>query len=136
MPTSPRTASVDPSHTVTWSGGEEFTGYFVIGVIPPTFSGTDFASVAYGNQIILEKLPKLYTIPIVEGKANQKCRVFYNDDIDPPSTKYICWLFDRNWRQVFTPVLANAFVVNTPVFTPTYSSPSTPTPGSTIPTLN
>lgn len=138
MPQVPRTSYVDPTLSVTWSDGTAINGYFVIGVVIPVQGAELFASVAYGNQLVLEKLPGVYVIPIVDGRADQTSKVFYTSDIDPPAVKYVCWLYDRNWKQLFAPTLTpinTSFTVTTPTFTPSYTAPTVPTAGTTLPVL-
>jgi hypothetical protein len=137
MPTAPRTSKVLSTITYTWSNSTNFDGFLVIGIVLPQASGVDWPSVAYGNQIVLEKLPTFYRIPIVDGAASQSSQVFYTSDIDPPNVKYVAWLFDRNMKKVTSdPVIGDAFTVTSDTFTPTVGTPTVPSVGTTIPSLD
>ena len=144
MATAPRTAKIDSSLTVTWpSSSNTLDGWMVIGIVPPSVTGTaglgtiDAPYVAYGNQIVLEKLPTFYVIPIIKGKFDQNCRVFYTSDLEPAGVTYVAWVYDRTWRLIDAPTISDAFTVTTDPFTPTYSLfGAGAVPGSTIPTVN
>ena len=144
MATAPRTSRANPATTVTWpNNSATFDGWLLIGIVPPTVTesggGSPVASpyVAYGNQIILEKLPTFYVIPIIEGKFDQNCRVFYTSDLQPTGVTYVAWLFDRTWRAVDSPSISDAFTVTSETFSPTLNVIGIAgSPGSTVPTIN
>ena len=137
MATAPRTAKCDPSVTVNWGGGVEFNGYVLIASILPQVSGSStWPSLAFHNQIVLDKLPLRTKIPIIEGKYDQTSEVFYTADIDPPGVVYVAWLYDRNNRKV-TPnptIGTHGFTVASTYFTPVFAStnPSVPITGSAL----
>ena len=144
MATAPRTSRANPSATVVWpNDSTTFDGWLLIGIVPPvvTVSGgsspIDAPHVAYGNQIILEKLPTFYVTPIIEGKYDQNCRVFYSSDLEPSGVTYVAWLFDRTWRAVDSPTISDAFTVTSETFSPTLNLLGiSGVPGATIPTIN
>jgi hypothetical protein len=119
-----------------------FNGNLVVGLVVPLevqargVDPVDWPSLAYGGQTLLEKLPILTRIPIVDGVARQTEKVFYNADIDPPNSRYVAWLYDRNMVQLTEPTINDTFAVSADTFTPTVAAPVIPTLGTTLPTVD
>ena len=98
MATALRTAKL--SGTVTWSDASSFNGYVLIGVAFPNISAVDYASIALGNSIEKQRLPKWTRVPIVEGAFDQGGELYYNADIEPPNTKYIAYYYDATGTRI------------------------------------
>jgi len=139
---SPRTSKCTTT-PFYWSDGTTlFTGNLVIGLVVPLElqprgqDPIDWPSLAYGGQTLLEKLPILTRIPIVNGVARQTEKVFYNADIDPPNSRYVAWMYDRNMVQLTEPTINDTFEVSADSFTPTVGTPVIPSLGTTLPTVD
>lgn len=131
----PRTSVVDPSVTLAWSDGTPFDGWIWVGVVPPTLSGTDFASVAVGNQNIYEQIPPIYYISVKAGVADPTVSVFYTSDLDPPGVQYVTLFYDRTGRKISATYSAQ-FNVTASTFNPLPPTLTAPIAGSTPPTPN
>lgn len=121
-----------------WDDGVTlFTGNLVLGLIPPVYDDgsttSDWPTMALGNSTIFQELPRFTRIPIVNGLASQTETVFYNEDIDPPGSKYLAWFYDRNLLKLTFPTISSAFTVSTPTFTPTIVAPELPVTSTTVP---
>ena len=130
--TPPRRAKFSQSAVVSWSSGGPFDGYCLIGVVVPSFSGTDSAYVTLNDTQPIVRLPLFAYIPIVAGTFQQESSMIFTSDLEPPNTKYVCWYYDTVGRQIAGP--SSTFTVTTDPFTPPTLTLTAPTAGSTIPT--
>ncbi len=133
MPTPPRIARFDQSIVTRWSDGSLFNGYLLVGVALPTLSGTAFQAVHLGNGIgSAEPVSQFTKIPIREGKYDFNSGLFYNADLTPPGSIYVCWLYTSNGQGKLRQVSAsiNSFSVVSPTVTLALPSPTVPTTGS------
>ena len=115
-----RTAKASNATPVTWSNGDLFDGYLLIGIATP--SGRPGVAVA-GYDGVVE--PPIFTvIPITAGEYNQAT---------PPNTKYYAWLYDKTNTQVGS--ISSVFTITSTPFTPPSFTTTVPSAGS-APTPN
>ena len=128
----PRRSKFNPSTTVQWSDGTNFDGWILVGVVPPTFSGTDSAYVSFSDGKPVVRLPVFAFVPITDGKFHTSSSVIFTSDLQPPNTKYVVWYYDSIRRQIAGP--SSAVTVTADPFTPPSLTLTAPTAGSTNPT--
>ena len=129
----PRSAKFSQAVTTTWSDGSNFHGFILIGLVPPTSGGTDWASIDTGaDQYPRMRIPVLAFVPIVAGKFHAESTMWFTADLTPPNTRYVAWYFDSTKRQIAGP--SAQFQVTTDPFTPPSATLTVPTVGTTNPT--
>ena len=89
--------------TVSWSNGEAFSGFVLIGIALPSSGDYSYARVSLQNQYPPQRLPLWYRIPIVGGQYDSSARIYYTEDIEPPNTRYAAWFYDVHNRQIAGP---------------------------------
>ena len=96
----PTTTKIITSSNVTWSGGQLFSGYLLLGIsLPRDAAGVQWANInLYGTS---QPLPQWTVIPIVEGVLDTNTTVFPNSQLDPPNTKYAPYWCDNTWKLVY-----------------------------------
>lgn len=131
--TAPRVAKFSQSAVTQWSDGTNFTGFCLIGIVPPTTGGTDFSFVSFGDNFPAQRLPVWAIIPIKNGYFDSDLGLFYTTDIEPPAAKYIAYYYDSTGRQIAGPTAQ--FTVTSDPVTPPSATLTVPTTG-TAPTPN
>lgn len=126
----PRKASL--SGTVSWSSGELFTGFTLIGVALPTSGDYTYSRLALQNVYPPQRLPLWYRIPITNGQYDGTARIYWNIDLEPPNTRYVAWFYDVHNRQIGGPTAA--FEVASESYTITVPTLTVPTT-STVPPI-
>ena len=86
----PRRAKFDGEVTVTWDDLSNFNGFLLVGVELPT----NYSFYTVAGTIPTAKLPIFARIPITNGKFSTSSSLFYNADLTPPNTQYVCWYYD------------------------------------------
>jgi len=124
-----RTSKADSSTTLSWSDGNLFQGYLLLGLAAPTGR----PSVELSSYIGIVEIPIFTLIPITDGKYHQATEVFYTTDLTPPNTTYFAWLLDKTGTQVGS--VSTSFTVTTNPFTPPSFTMTVPAVG-TAPTTN
>jgi hypothetical protein len=128
----PRNAKL--SGTILWSDGSNFNGFAIIGLVLPTSSGVAWPELTIEPNSPRQRLPLWLTVPIINGAYNQQIGVWFNEDIDPPNSKYCSYFFDSSMKQLAGPTTpADFFTVTvdpTPLAAPTLTVPIA---GVTIP---
>jgi hypothetical protein len=119
-----------PTSTVTWSNGQNFNGWALVGLVMPT-SGTDWSFVARGDMAPGQKLPVFAMVPIVDGLFNTSLGLYFNADIDPPNSQYVYWFYDSTRRQVAGP--SSLFTVTADPLTLPALTLTVPSAGATLP---
>lgn len=125
----PRVASLTSASPVLWSDGTPFDGYMVAMLSLP---GT-YAQVNLSNSPSPLRIPLNTKVPIVQGVLDTSCGIYFNSDIDPPTSKYVFYFVDATNTPVgvgsgLLSVAANPFAVPVP-------SLPVPTAPVIIPTL-
>ena len=132
--TLPSTATLDQSVTISWSNGDAFSGFLLVGLVVP-ISGTAWAELDLGGQAPGERLPLFTKVPVVNGKFDNTVGIIYNTSISPPNTKYACWYYDQSSyppRQIAGP--STLFTVTAATLTPRALTLTAPTAGTVAPT--
>lgn len=131
----PQTATLDQSVTVTWTNGDLFNGFLLIGLIVPSSGGTAWAELDLGGQYPGVRLPIFQRVSIINGQFDNSVGVLYNSSIAPPNTQYACWYYDQSTnppRKIAGP--SSPFTVSTATLTPPTATLTVPTAGVTPPT--
>lgn len=132
----PRTSKLKATPDVTWDNGDNFNGFGIVVIVPPTVDAISWPSITIDPNSPSQRLPQTATIPIVDGVFNNSVGIFYNEDLDPPNSKYCIFYFDSGWNQVGVPASASDFfVVNSAETNPPQYTLETPVAGTQIPTL-
>lgn len=134
MPTPPQVATLSQSTTITWSNGDLFNGFLLLGLVLPN-SGSTWVEVDLGGQSPAERIPLFTRVPVVDGKFDNSVGVLYNSSISPPNTKYAAWYYDASSyppRQIAGP--SALFTVSSATLTPPALTLTAPTAGTTPPT--
>lgn len=121
----PRVGKLLPS-SVVWSDGTPFNGFYLFALVPPILLGTQVAQFALNTTTPKFRIPQYTIIPITNGTPDTTIGLLYNADIDPPTSKYIGFIFDVTRNMIDGP--STQFVVNTSNF-------AAPTFITTAPTL-
>jgi hypothetical protein len=118
----PSYAKVASSVTYEWSDDRTFSGYLLIGLVPPT--GRSFANI--DKQMTSVIAPPFVRIKITNGVPDQNIGVIYTTDLNPPGFRYVAWLEDEQKTQVAGP--SEIFTITSATFEPVFSGPpSAPT---------
>jgi hypothetical protein len=139
---SPRISYPDSS-VITWSNGDLFNGFALIGIALPTSSGTAFLGVRYGNSGISEAVPQWYKVPVRDGVLHSSSGLLYNADLTPPASIYYGWFYTSNGPTAGGPsrMIAGpsaSFSVTAPTFAipaltlPVPSAGSVPVPDTSV----
>lgn len=123
--------------TITWSDSSLFNGYAVVGLVLPTSSGTAWPELTLEPGSPRQRLPLWSTIPIINGEFNQQIGLWYNEDIDPPNSKYAIYYYDSALRDpaVGVPVDFNDFfTISAATTTPPTYTLTAPIAGTVVPT--
>lgn len=134
MPTPPQSATLNQATTITWSDGDLFNGFLLLGLVMPR-SGDRWAEVDLGGQSPAERIPIFTRVPITDGKFDNTVGVLYTSSISPPHTQYAAWYYDASTyppREIAGP--STFFTVSTPTLTPPILTLTSPTPGNQPPT--
>lgn len=134
-PALPQSATLDQSVTVSWSNGDTFNGFMLVGLVVPSTGGTAWAELDLGGQAPGERIPLWTKVPIVDGKFDSTVGILYNAAIAPPNTKYAAWYYDQSTnppRQIAGP--SDLFTVTSTPLTPPSLTLTVPTAGVTPPT--
>ena len=126
----PRKASL--TGTVSWSSGELFTGFVLIGFALPSSVDYTYTRVALQNVYPPQRLPLWYRIPITNGQYDSTARIYWNIDVEPPNTKYAAWFYDVHNQKIAGPTAL--FTISTDSYTITVPTLTVPTASSTAPT--
>lgn len=131
----PRIAKFDQSQSITWSNGDNFSGYAYIGLVDPTYGVSDDAT---SEEVRLYsppcQVPNRIPIPIKDGKCNGSLGLWFNADLGPPNSRYAWYLYDTTKRQLAGP--SSYFTVTAdPVTLPTLTA-TVPSVGTNIPQPN
>jgi hypothetical protein len=129
-PQNPRFAKFNQSTIVAWDDGSYLTGFILIGLVLPTGYQQGFYAAYYPSVAV----PTFLKVPIVNGTYNGSAGVLYNEDAEPPHTRYISWLYDATGQQIAGP--SSFFTVNSATFTPPTLVAPTPASGSIPPVPN
>lgn len=127
----PRISKAAPA-TFVWSDGTVFNGFYLMALVPPVIGGSDAARFALNTYAPECRIPQWAVIPIKAGSLSQDVGILYNEDINPPGTKYAAYLYDVSKRMVDGPT--SPFIVNTTTFNPSFSAPTAPSTSGTTPT--
>lgn len=127
----PRQATFDQSVTVTWSNGDAFDGFILVGIVSPV-SGTPWAQVDVANFYPRQRVPVFTRVPIKGGKFHNFAGLLFTADLDPPNVRYVCWYYDFTGRQIAGP--SSQFAVTASPVTPPLLTLTVPSVGSTNPT--
>jgi hypothetical protein len=120
--------------TITWSDGSNFNGFAVIGLVFPTSSGAAWPELSLEPNSFRQRIPQWSVIPIVDGAFNSSVGLFYNENIDPPNTKYAIYYYDSSNKVVGSPSApADFFIISAPTTTPTMYTLTVPIAGTAIP---
>ena len=113
----PRIALMVGNANITWSNNTTaFNGFaLVVLQIPTAPAGTQYATVDYGNLYPGMRLPLFQIIPIIQGQFNTACGVYVNDDLVPPGSSYVTYMYDSTNHQVAGPSSSWTVTSNTPV---------------------
>lgn len=126
----PRSAKL--SGTVQWDDGENFNGFIICLLVPPTKSGSDWTAIYTGTDTDSpRKVPTRFIIPIVDGEYNQSLGLFFNADLTPHNSQYAAYFYDSTGTQIAGPTAV--FSVTADPTTPTVPTLTAPVLGSTIP---
>lgn len=120
--------------TISWSDGSLFNGFAVIGLVLPTSGGNPWPELSIEPNSPQQRIPIWSTIPISAGAFNTSVGLWYNEDIDPPNTKYAIYYYDSSLEQVGAPSSASDFFTITAATTtpPTYTL-TVPIAGTVVP---
>lgn len=135
MPASPRVGKL--TGTITWSDGSSFNGFAVVGLVLPTSSGTAWPELTLEPGSPRQRLPLWSTIPIINGAFNQQLGLWFNEDINPPNTKYIIYYYDTSLKTPAVGVpsgIGDAFTVTADPTTPPTYTLTAPIAGTAVPT--
>lgn len=137
MPSPPQVATLTQAATVTWSNGDLFNGFLLIGLVVPNTSGDAWAELDLGGQQPGERIPIWTRVAVVDGVYDNTVGVLYNSSISPPNTKYAAYYYDSSVfppRQIAGP--SALFTVTTATLTPPALTLTAPTAGVVAPTPN
>lgn len=97
--------------TVQWDDGEPFQGYMILGLERPlTPAGTGVPYMTIPSLSGYLRLPDWVRIHIRDGKFYSQDRVLFNDDMEPPGSKYVAYIYTPDNTKVWGP--SAEFVVN------------------------
>lgn len=123
--------------TILWSDGSNFSGFAIIGLVVPTSNGTAWPELAIDPGSPRQRIPLWLTVPIKDGAFNTQVGLWYNEDIDPPNSKYCCYLYDNAMKQVGAPATsADFFTVSSEYTTIVAPTLTVPVASSVIPVPN
>jgi hypothetical protein len=133
-PTLPQVATLNQNTVVSWSNGDAFNGYLLIGLVLPQGGTTYWAEVDLGGQSPGERIPLFQRVAIVNGQFENNVGVIYTTSLSPPNTRYVCWYYDQSVyppRQIAGP--SPVFTVTSTPLTPPSLTLTAPIIGSVIP---
>lgn len=112
---------------IQWSTGQNFDGFFLVGIAIPTSSGVPWAYVYKGSgSLINQRIPQWCRIPIINGAFDPASMLIYNADLQPTNTQYAGYFYTNDGTKIAGP---------TTLFTITSSPTSITIPTLTAPTL-
>lgn len=130
----PRTATL--TGTVSWSGGELFDGFVLIGLAQPSNSEGDY-TVTLDAAAMRQRIPIWTKIKIKDGVFDTAAKLYWNADIEPPNTKYAAYFYANPRKRVaplspstpslFT-VASTEYAITVPTLTDPVASVSAPVP--------
>jgi len=128
----PRVGRFSQDATLSWTDSSLFNGFILVGIVPPTSGGTDWAQLSISDYYPPQRVPVFARVPITLGKYNSVAGLFFTADLEPPNTRYVCWFYDSTGRQIAGP--SAQFQVTTDPFTPPTPTLTVPSVGSVNPT--
>lgn len=133
---SPRTGKLKANPDIMWDNGDLFNGFAVIAIVPPTLDAVNWPTITIDPNSPSQRLPQTATIPIVDGVFNNSIALFYNEDLNPPNSKYAIYYLDSGWNFVGSPVSSSDFfTVSTGETNPPQYTLETPISGTVVPVL-
>lgn len=130
----PQYATLSQSESITWSNGDLFNGFLLLGLVVPIGGSTAWAELDLGGQSPGERIPIFTRVPVVNGQFDNSVGVIYNSSIAPPNTKYACWYYDQSSnppRKIAGP--SSLFTVSSSTLTPPALTLTVPTAGTVAP---
>lgn len=101
-----------PTTPIKWSNGTNFSGFILIGLVPPTFLSGQAPQVDFSLIYPTEVIPTNAIIPINNGMIDQSLGLFYNQDISPPNSEYYALFYDSS-KALIGGSNTNYFIVST-----------------------
>lgn len=137
QPRPTRSAALTYSSDIEWTSGEKFEGYVLLGIAMPEDADDEaWPTMGRVSDNPQTRLPLWIPVPVTNGQYNDLIKVIWNEDIDPPNTKYAAYWYDLSGKLVNTDTPA-LFVIDEDPYTlapPTLTSPTAavtpPTPQS------
>jgi len=129
----PRVGRFSQDATLSWTDASLFNGFILVGIVPPTSGGTDWAQLSISDYYPPQRVPVFARVPITSGKYNSVAGLFFTADLEPPNSRYIAFWYDATGRLI-TPSASAQFQVTTDPFTPPTPTLTVPSVGSVNPT--
>ena len=137
-PQNVRSAALTYGPTIDWSTGDHFNGYALLALCPPTSSGTNWPTLGQVANNPQTRLPLWVRVPIINGRYDNAIKIIFNEDIDPPNTRYAAYFYDLSNQRVApagTPTMfeidADPYTLTPPTLTAPIAPVTPPSPEST-----
>lgn len=116
--------------TITYSDSSNFTGWLLLGLVPPLRGATPYTTFYKKYTKERVKLPQWITFPVRDGEILANAKIRFNSSIEPPNTKYAAFFVDYEGNTLAT---STVFSVEATPYELVEPSFSIPTAGSTAP---
>lgn len=123
--------------TVYWSDSATlFNGYVAIALGLPTNAAGTFPAVYLGSGLREATIPQWTRVRVTDGVFDQEAKLYFNADINPPSTRYFAYWYAYPKYRLFPAVGVEpaAFTITTTPYSITIPTLTLPTAPTTAPT--
>lgn len=124
-----RSAKALSTFSQSWSNGDLFDGYMLVGCVVPASR----PRCELGQYSGVVDIPIFTVFPITQGAFDQATELIYTSDLTPPGATYVAWLCDKNFFQIGS--VSTGFSVTSTPWTPPTITATVPSAGSS-PTPN
>lgn len=124
-----RSAKALSTFSQTWSNGDNFDGYMLVGCVVP--NGKPRCELGQYSGVV--DVPIFTLFPITNGAFDQSTELLYTTDLTPPGAQYVAWLCDKSFQQIGS--VSSGFTVSSTPWTPPTITATVPSTG-TSPTPN
>lgn len=117
----PRVALMSSGTQTIWNNASKtaFNGFILVVLAIPSFGAgptqNPTAEVDYGNLYPGMKLPLTQRIPVIQGLYNTACGLYVNDDLVPPGSNYVVYVYDSAGDLIIGPSSSFTVTSTSPV---------------------
>lgn len=117
----PRVALMVNNANITWANatGTAFNGFILVVLTIPSFGAgptqNPTPEIDYGNLYPGMRLPLTQRIPIIQGLYNGACGLYVNDDLVPPGSTYVTYVYDSAGNLIAGPSGSFTVTSTTPI---------------------